>query len=251
MNKLFINKIVHKELFINTRKKSILIVDKFLKLFQGSIKSDAIATFDEVKNAILLIRAKITNTSVLDVNNKTHTLERNEVTSNEIGDMNNLSRTTLRNEVEVTYLSYLETKTQELLRNNFVSKATSSMINKASILMKNIISSSSKSSLEVKEKVALRNQIKNETTSTMLVKVIDGMGAESESNSIVTFITALINKVGLFDGLNLNAIDTQKVKKMDGIAPTLLIKNTGSINMIGDCIAKGELAIRENKIGKE
>jgi len=44
MNKIFINKIVSNDLFINIKKKSILIVDNFKKLVQGAVKFDFIGT---------------------------------------------------------------------------------------------------------------------------------------------------------------------------------------------------------------
>lgn len=250
-NKVSINNKINQELFINIGKKTILVVDKLLKVLQASLKSDTVGSFDLVKNATIALRNELKSITVLDSVNKTHTIIRNEVENNNMSNMQNEAHNVLRNEVENTATSSVDIVGKELVRVSVVNKAIANCKVFVSLAYKNHFNINKVSKMSQDAKLIIQSKSASNTTSTMNTTVTTGISDKIKITAWGSMITSILNRVSKYDKLKLSMLSSRNIKGMDSVTPTLLCKETSNSNSRIDAIANGEIIINQNPTRKE
>lgn len=245
MNRLFINKIVSNGLFINIKKKSILIVDKFKKIVQGAVKFDFISNLDVVKNAILLLRGKAQSNEKVESRSETHNLFRNETVNNYIVKIESNLKVLFRSKAISTTLEKANTFAHKLFRNETSSSSDIYTRSSISVLLRNTINSNSQLRTKVLERKLFRSLTNERNNSKMLIRDTLAVSLQAICNSVGHFSSSVTNTVSRYDKMPLSLLNKRSLKSLDSIYPMLGTRSETTINMRTHDVANGELTVRE------
>lgn len=245
MNRLFVNKIVSNGLFINIKKKSILIVDKFKKIVQGAVKFDFISNLDVVKNAILLLRGKAQSNEKVESTSETHNLFRNEAINNYILEIESNSKVLLRSKIISTTIEKADIFAHKLFRNKATSNSSLDVRSNTALWLRSVFTSKDRLKASVLERQLLRLLSKEKSNSKMLVFDTLAVSAKTVFDSAGIFTSDVTNTVSRYDKLPLSLLRERTIKSMDSIYPVLAMRDEAVIGMKTQDVANGELTVRK------
>ena len=251
MNKLFINikekatlAINIKEkipLTINMKERILLYAHNLEQRVKLSSKFNFISSLDIVKNAIILLKARTTNTSKVDSQNESHKLYRNVVESNCISQESNDERVLLRNKITNSATEEAVTFSQKLYRNKANSASDTKTRSVPSETLKNTANFNINAEENIFDRKLLRSLSGEQHSLKVLSESVFILIGRTKNECFSNFIPTTSSRVSRFDNIDIKSLDAMTMKNMSNTYPSLYMRQIGKIHMTTQDYANAEL----------
>lgn len=251
MNKLFINikekatlTINIKEkvaLTINMKERILLYAHNLVQKLKLSSKFNFIGSLDIAKNAILLFKARTTNSAKVDSQNESHKLYRNVMKSNCVSQESNDERILLRNEIINSQTEEAMTFSQKLYRNKANSASDTKTRSAPSETLRNTVNLNIHAEENIFDRKLLRSSSGEQHNLKVLSESAFILIGRTKNECFSNFIPFTISRVSKFDNTDIKSLDTMSTKNMSSAYPSLYMRQIGKIHMTTQDCANAEL----------
>lgn len=241
MNKLFINIKEKATLTINMKEKILLYVHNLLQKVEISSKFDFISSLDITQSAILLFKARTSNSAKVDIQNESHKLYRNITESNCISQERNDERILLRNEIINGATEETMTFSKKLYRDEVNSTSVINTKSVPSETLRNTVHLNINAEENIFERKLLRSLSGEQHNSKMLSESAFILIGRTTNEFVSNFIPTTSSRVSKLDSASIKSFDGLTIKNMASTYPSLRMRQVGKIHMTTQDYANAEL----------